>query len=123
MKKPRLKLVKPTAKAAAPLGHAGQTLWDAIQSEYDGLDAGNAELLRLACLAADRAESARFIIDRDGEIVETIGGPREHALLKCELSNRAFVARTLTRLLPSSGPKKPVGRPASVTSWLGPNSK
>ena len=122
MKKPSLKLVRSTAKAAAPLGQAGQTLWDAIQSEYEGLDAGNSELLRLACLAADRAESARAIIDRDGEIVETVAGPREHALLKCELSNRAFVARTLARLLPTE-PKKSVGRPASVTQWLGPNSK
>jgi hypothetical protein len=123
MTKTNINLVPPPTKPSAPFGEVGQKLWNTIESEYSNLDAGNQELLRLACLAADRADAMRQQIDRDGEIVQTVSGPKEHPLLKAELANSAFVARTLARLLPASAPKKAPGRPGSINNWLGPHSK
>ena len=37
----------------------------------------------------------RAAIDRDGEVVQTRTGPRAHPGLRDELSNRAFIVRTL----------------------------
>jgi hypothetical protein len=58
----------------------------------------------------------------DGETTITPQGIKDHPLLRHELNTQAFIARTLSRLLPSA-PKKPVGRPASINNWLGPNAK
>ena len=41
------------------------------------------------------AEALRAAIDRDGEVVQTRTGPRAHPGLRDELSNRAFIVRTL----------------------------
>ena len=76
----------------------GRALWDRVTGEYDLSDAGGVAMLTAACRALDRAERCRAIIDRDGEIVKTKAGPREHPLLKAELASRAFVVRTLARL-------------------------
>jgi hypothetical protein len=69
-------------------------------------------LLTLACQSLDRAESCRAEIDRDGEIIRSKTGTKEHPLLKHELAARAFVARTLHRLGLDVEPVRPIGRPA-----------
>jgi hypothetical protein len=63
------------------------------------------------------AESLRDAIDRDGEIIRTKAGPREHPGLKHELAARAFVVRTLHKLGLDVEAIKPIGRP--TTQWGG----
>ena len=79
--------------------------------EYEIVDAGGVELLLLAAEATDRAASLRETIDRDGALISTRTGLKEHPGLKPELANRAFVTRTLQRLGLNLEPIKPIGRP------------
>jgi len=117
-KKPKLKLVP----AAPPnpdqppqnLAEHGLSLWAAVMSEYDLQDTGGREMLRQACSALDRAEACAEHIRRDGEVVHTRNGPKDHPALKHELANRAFVVRTLHRLGLDVEPVRPVGRPAGA---------
>ena len=62
-------------KPARTLGNHGTILWRAIMAEYQIDDAGG--------------------VDRDGDIIRTKAGPRDHPGLKHELAARAFVVRTL----------------------------
>ena len=87
--------------------------------EYLIEDLGGCEILCSACQALDRAEFCREQIDRDGELVKTKAGPREHPLLKAELSNRAYVSRTLQRLGLDVEAVKPIGRPPRPLGWQG----
>jgi hypothetical protein len=49
-------------------------------------------------------------------MLKTKSGIREHPLLKCELANRAYVARAISRLGIDGEVAKPVGRPGAK-SW------
>ena len=95
-----------------PLAKDGRQLWDAITSEFDITDAGGRELLQQAAEALDRVSALRAAIERDGEIVQTRTGPKEHPGLRTELAGRAFITRTLQRLGVNLEPVRPtVGRP------------
>jgi hypothetical protein len=74
-------------------------------------DEGGRELLALACEALDRAESLRQQIQRDGEVITTRMGIRDHPALKHELANRSFVGKTLVRLGLEVEPVRGTGRP------------
>jgi hypothetical protein len=113
-----IKLVK-TSRADPPspprrLGRHGQALWTTIQNEYGITDGGGVELLAQACASLDRAESLSAQITRDGEVVRTKAGLRDHPALKHELANRSFVVRTLHRLGLDVEAVKPVGRPPGM---------
>src|SRR5262245_21421526 len=95
------------------LADAGRRLWETVQRQYAISDSGGLELLRQACHAADRAESLRQQIDRDGEVIQTRGGLRDNPLLKHETAARSLVCRTLQRLQLDVEPLKPMGRPPS----------
>ncbi len=114
-KKPPLTLVGDQGAIALEpprtLGEAGRSLWDRIMTEYEISDAGGVELLLLAAEATDRAVSLRETIDRDGALISTRTGLKEHPGLKAELQNRAFVTRTLQRLGLNLEPVRPIGRP------------
>src|SRR5215207_1920914 len=103
----------PVNPSAPPsdLGELGQKLWRSIMEEYSIDDAGGRELLTQACKALDRAEACAEHIKRDGEVIRTKAGPKDHPALKHELANRAFVVRTLARLGLDVEAIKPVGRP------------
>jgi hypothetical protein len=120
-KKPPLKLVQSSSATwqAPPrtLGRHGRSLWDRIQSEYGVEDSGGLEMLLQACAALDRAENLRLEIDRDGEVIRTRSGVKDHPALKHELANRAFVVRTLARLGLNFESVKSVGRPLQPTGW------
>src|SRR5262249_51740543 len=103
-----------------PLGPHGLRLWNSVHRAYNIADVGGIELLCLAAQAIDRAESCREIIDREGEVVHGRTGPRSHPLLRDELQNRAFAARTLDRLGINSERVKPVGRPPG-SGWPSPS--
>jgi hypothetical protein len=94
------------------LGEHGARLWQRVQREYRIIDCGGVELLRQMCRALDRAERCRALIDREGEVVRSKHGPREHPLLKIEATNRSLVARLIRSLGLDVEPVRPsVGRP------------
>lgn len=99
------------SKPPRRLGTHGLALWRAITTDYDVTDAGGVEMLCQACAALDRAESLRAQIERDGEVIKTKAGLKDHPALKHELANRSFVVRTLHRLGLDVEAIKPVGRP------------
>ena len=101
----------PGREPPRPLGEHGRALWQAIQSEYAVEDAGGVELLAQACAALDRAEDCCTAIQKDGPVIVTANGMRDHPLLKHELANRAFVTRAIARLGLDVEAVKAVGRP------------
>jgi hypothetical protein len=107
------KLDSPTFDPPRTLGQSGQSLWNRITTAYQIADAGGIELLTLACEALDRAESLRQKIQRDGEIIATRLGFKDHPALKHELANRSFVSKTLMRLGLNVEPVRGVGRPST----------
>jgi hypothetical protein len=112
----KLKVVDTSSTLPEPprhLGIHGHELWQKVQAEYVILDAGGVELLAQACAALDRSESLREQIDRDGEIVRTKTGLKDHPGLKHELANRAFITRAIGRLGLDVEPVRAVGRPAA----------
>lgn len=104
----------------ATLGKAGRTLWQDIQTEYQIGDSGGLEMLRQCASAVDEIAECGETIARDGLMVMTKAGPREHPLLKHQLALRAFVVRTLIKLGLNVEPLKAVGRPSSGIGWWGP---
>jgi hypothetical protein len=119
MIKPKLTVVTgdpPSVKPPRKLGKHGTNLWHSIMGEYEIADAGGIEMLASACQSLDRAERCRETIDRDGELIRTKAGMREHPLLKHELAARAFVCRTLQRLGLDVEAVKPQGRPPGTWS-------
>jgi hypothetical protein len=106
-------------KPPTNLGPAGASLWRSIMSEYDIGDAGGLTLLEQICHAYERAERLRIEIDRDGEIIRSRTGLREHPGLKAELASRSFVCRSLQRLgINLEAVRMASGRP-SGSAWRG----
>jgi hypothetical protein len=118
MKKNPLALVKPSkANPLAPpstLREAGRTLWQSIMTEYAITDSGGRAILTQICCAADDLHDCDVAIERDGAMINSRTGPREHPLLKQRLALRAFVVRATARLGLSLEPVKPVGRPPAA---------
>jgi hypothetical protein len=117
--KPTLTVVAGTASnpMAAPsnLSKAGADLWRTIMAEYEIGDSGGREILRQACAGADRAAECAEAIARDGPMVRTPQGLKDHPLLKHELASRAFVVRSLHRLGLDLEPTRPAaGRPSGA---------
>jgi P27 family predicted phage terminase small subunit len=95
-KKPTLSLVSPsppTGDAPPTLGKAGRKLWRTLTAEFVIDDSAGLEMLQQVCSAADRLCGYQEAIERDGLMVRTKQGPKEHPLLKLELSTRAFIMR------------------------------
>ena len=105
----------PVDRAPPPpreLGEHGLALWRRIHAGYAIEDEGGLELLCLASEALDRAQSLRDAIMRDGELIRTKTGLRDNPLLRHELANRSFVARSLQRLGLDVEPVRGMGRPS-----------
>src|SRR5262249_32803925 len=116
-KKPRLTLVDDRQQTAVTLlsppsnlGKAGRTLWRSIMSEYDIRDSGGQQMLLQICEAADRVEEFSATIRRDGLVLRTKSGPKDHPLLRHEQAARSFIIRSLGRLGLDVEPLKAVGR-------------
>jgi phage terminase small subunit len=123
-KRPKLSVVERIANNQAEppthLGETGASLWRSVMSEYRVDDVGGAEALLQVCTTADQAAEYRQIIKRDGPVVQTKNGPREHPLVKAELACRSFVIRGLQRLGLSDN-SRPVGRPGyGGVGWIPP---
>ncbi len=115
VKKPTLKLIKPSTTTTTPptrkLGKHGRTFWDTVMSEYQIVDSGGLEILQQVCGAIDAVESQSAQIEHDGEMIMVKGTLRAHPLLRELLANRAFICRGLQRLGLNIESVKPVGRP------------
>jgi phage terminase small subunit len=117
--KPKLAIVGSQPASAGPpppahLGAIGADLWRDVVRAYEFEDRASYETLAQACAAADRAARCAEQIDKDGEMIGTKTGVRDHPLLKHELAARSFVCRTLARLgldlePVRSGPGRPAG--------------
>jgi P27 family predicted phage terminase small subunit len=117
---PKLALVTGDSSVTKPprkLGRHGSQLWRSIMREYVLDDAADLETLALACEQLDRAQECREQIDRDGLMIRSKHGPKDHPLLKAELAARSYVSRTLQRLGLGAEATKPVGRPPQPHGW------
>jgi hypothetical protein len=100
-KKPHLTLVDPALTSTDPpptLGDPGRRLWTRVLVEYDVSDVAGREMLTQCCQMLDRAEGLAGDIERDGAVIHTRAGLKDHPALKHELAARSFVVRTLQRL-------------------------
>jgi len=115
MKNPKLRVVDATRTnplaPPATLGKAGATQWQSIMSEYKIEDSGGRAVLLQICAAADDLAECDVAIARDGAMISTKTGLREHPLCKQRLALRAFICRSVQRLGLNLEPVKPVGRP------------
>jgi hypothetical protein len=121
-KSPSLKLVgtdaRPQVRLPQPpphLGEAGSTLWRGIMRDYQIDDPAGCELLRQAAEAADRIDSVRKQIDKQGELLVIKGVPRVNPLCAVERDQRAALVRCLRNLNLDleplrSGPGRPPGQ-------------
>jgi hypothetical protein len=101
-------------KPPCDLGEVGLSLWRDIVTAYEFDDRGSYETLAQACAAADRAAACAAQIEKDGVLIRTKGGMRDHPLIKHEIAARSFVVRTLARLgldlePVRAGPGRPAG--------------
>src|SRR5215475_3605876 len=125
MKNPKLKVVDATRPnplaPPATLGKAGATQWQSIMSEYKIEDSGGRAVLLQICSAADDLAECDRAIARDGAMISTKNGPKEHPLCKQRLALRAFICRSVQRLGLNLEPTKPIGRPPAK-SYPGPRA-
>ena len=98
-------------KPPPDLGVSGRQLWTSILQDHDVHGAGSLAILHQAGKALDVAEQYASIIAKDGPVLETKSGARDHPLVKHELNARALVCRLLSRLGVVDTPKRPLGRP------------
>ncbi|WP_128922350.1 P27 family phage terminase small subunit [Bradyrhizobium nanningense] len=122
-KQPPLSVVGSTSSEIASsrkLGMHGAALWDRVQAMYRIEDVGGVEILAQICAALDRAEQLADEVARDGPMIMTKSGMREHPALKVELACRAFITRSLQRLGLNLEVVKSPGRPLSGgIGWRG----
>jgi hypothetical protein len=85
--------------------------WNDVLLSYDISDSGGLEILLQACAAVDRAEELADAVARDGAIVQTRNGPKEHPALRAELGFRSFAVRSIHRLGLDVEPLGRIGRP------------
>jgi hypothetical protein len=90
-------------------------------SEYKIEDSGGRAVLLQICAAADNLAECDFAISRDGAMISTKNGLKEHPLCKQRLALRSFVCRQYQRLGLNLEPAKPVGRPPGPSKgYTGP---
>jgi hypothetical protein len=105
---------RPNPLAPPPgLGEAGAKLWHAVHADYVVDDAGGLAMLQQICAAADRVAEYAATISRDGSVVRSKTGLKDHPLLRHELAAQSFIVRSLHRLgLDVIPPRHEIGRPA-----------
>lgn len=84
-------------RPSAHLGSAGRKLHNDVLKLFE-LEANDMHVLDAACIAADRAESARIVVERDGILTEGRYGPRTNPAVLIERDSRAAMLRALTML-------------------------
>ena len=100
------------------VGPSGRELWQTLTNEFELDDGASQALLLQVCLCADRLAEISQRISREGLVIDSKGGPRDHPLLKSEIACRSFIIRGLQGL--GLEPARPVGRPGNIVGWLPP---
>lgn len=78
---------------------AGRAMWRRLMADYPLEDAGAQALLLAACEAAQRAEEARALVDRDGAIVlDRFGQRKPHPGVQIERDARTQMIAALRAL-------------------------
>jgi hypothetical protein len=82
-------------------------------------------MLQEICEATDRVQDCAAQIAKDGCVIRgKDGAVKDHPALRAELANRAFVVRTLARLLAEAEKtRRGPGRPAVGFGWIPPNAR
>jgi hypothetical protein len=106
------------SKPPKTLGQSGRDLWQTLTDEFELDDACSRATLLQVCQCVDRLTQISERISREGLVVDTKTGPRDHPLLKSEIACRSFIIRGLQRL--GLEPSNPVGRPGNVIGWVPP---
>jgi P27 family predicted phage terminase small subunit len=102
------------------LGEPGRAVWRSVMADYAIVDSGGLAILEQACAALDCAAQCAEIIAKDGPMIATKHGPKDHPLLRHETANRALACRLLTRLgLDVEPVRSSVGRPSGGIGWTG----
>src|SRR5262245_29851689 len=101
-----------TTRPPADLDVAGRQRWSAIVRDHAVRGAGNLAMLHQAAKALDAAEKYAEIVAKDGPVLSSKSGPRDHPLIRHQLAARALACRLLSRLGVVDVAKRAVGRPA-----------
>jgi hypothetical protein len=114
--KAKLALIPSQPEANGPpppagLDETGIALWREVTGTWEWQDPVPYRVLHEACLALQRAERCRRLIDEQGEMVKSRTGPKAHPLLRDEAQARALGCRLLARLGTDLEPVKDIGRP------------
>jgi P27 family predicted phage terminase small subunit len=97
------------------LGEHGMKLWRRVVDQFDMSDPAGFEMLKQACEATDNLALYSEIIARDGPMIKTKTGPKEHPMVKHQMIARAFIVRTLSRLGLNFEPvRSAIGRPPKL---------
>jgi len=98
---------RPLAPAPEDLGDAGHELWRKLMEAYALGDEHGKAVLAIACRAADRAESCRLKVAKEGMTVKDRWRQiRPHPLLAVERAARQQMLQALRQLslpLPTEG--------------------
>jgi hypothetical protein len=120
--KPPLTIVEPATTDASPRSKApsrGAKLVQAIERDFEELDAADRERLKQISKAIDRLDDIGKVIDRDGGVMtQGVRRRRVHPLLKIESSLRVYITREL-RAFGLEDVQDNVGRPARGFGWDG----
>jgi hypothetical protein len=104
----------------AGLQETGRGLWNRILRDFEVNDAHGREALFQICVASDRAQECAEAIARDGAVIRTKNGPRDHPALRHELQIRAFICRALSRMgFDVIQPRSEMGRPSGGGDFRG----
>jgi hypothetical protein len=94
------------------LGAAGSKLWSDLHRDYVIDEASGLEMLRQICCTADKVAEYSDTVDRDGAILRTKAGVKEHPLIRHVQTGRSFIVRSLHKLgLDIIEPRAGAGRP------------
>jgi hypothetical protein len=107
-------------KPPKTVGQSGRELWQEITTEFEIDDAASRALLLQVCQCTNRLAEISQRISREGLVIDSKGGPRDHPLLKSEIACRSFIICGLQRL--GLEPSRPVGRPGNglTGGWVPP---
>jgi hypothetical protein len=118
-KPPELTVVGPAPRPdplAPPdgLGEAGARLWNNLHHDFEITDASGLAMLHQICCTVDKVAEYSAAIERDGAVLRTKTGLRDHPLIRHVLTGRSFIVRSLHKLgLDIIAPRSEVGRPSS----------
>jgi hypothetical protein len=104
----------------AGLGEAGSKLWNDLHRDYEIIDASGLEMLRQICCTVDRVAEYSATIERDGPMLKTRAGVKDHPLIRHVQTGRSFIVRSLHKLgLDIIEPRSELGRPSGGGDYRG----